>query len=214
MNKNKSAIITCDIDGKIKSFDKNAELLFGYSSEEVIKTKRIYNLLHSDFILTFADELNLFLNKKKTKFKKNFICLNSDNIEVPGELTVHHENNKLLITFVKNNTNINVSSNKSSMISKINLILRSKFIIGSAVPFLFSIIWSIYRFNTIDYKLVFFIFIAICLLHACANSFYDFFDWKSGRDKTNLDYVLFSTGGSRAIDFKFISEKRLSFISL
>ena len=56
--------------------------------------------------------------------------------------------------------------------------------------------------------------IGIFFFHVAANTFNDYFDWKSGRDIKNLDYVLFSTGGSRAIDLGFISEKKIYFLSV
>ena len=35
------SIITCDTEGRIETFNENAETLFGYSSEEIIGKKRV-----------------------------------------------------------------------------------------------------------------------------------------------------------------------------
>ena len=35
------SVITCDTEGRIESFNKNAEKLFGYSADEVIGKKRV-----------------------------------------------------------------------------------------------------------------------------------------------------------------------------
>ena len=36
MNDDIKSIITCDLDGKIETFSKGAEELFGYSADEII----------------------------------------------------------------------------------------------------------------------------------------------------------------------------------
>ena len=214
MTKLSDAIILCDFDGKIKTFDNKAEILFNYSSKDIVEVKRIYNLLHHDCILEFAAELDLFLNDKKKYLQKNIICTTSKNKNFSAILTLRRESNDLLKVEIKKRFDLDSVKSKLFNFNKINLILRSKFVIGSLVPFLFSIIWSFHQFNYVNYKYICLIFVAICLLHICANTFNDYFDWKSGRDKVNLDYVLFSTGGSRAIDFKFVSEKHLLLISV
>ena len=35
------SIITCDVEGRIETFNENAEKLFGYTSEEIIGKKGI-----------------------------------------------------------------------------------------------------------------------------------------------------------------------------
>ena len=35
------SVITCDNEGRIETFNKNAEKLFGYSAEEVVNKKRV-----------------------------------------------------------------------------------------------------------------------------------------------------------------------------
>ena len=35
------SVITCDLEGMIETFNKNAEKLFGYSADEVIGKKRV-----------------------------------------------------------------------------------------------------------------------------------------------------------------------------
>ena len=35
------SVITCDLEGRIETFNPNAEKLFGYSADEVIGKKRV-----------------------------------------------------------------------------------------------------------------------------------------------------------------------------
>jgi 1,4-dihydroxy-2-naphthoate octaprenyltransferase len=46
-------------------------------------------------------------------------------------------------------------------------------------------------------------------LHVAANTFNDYFDWKSGTDKANNDYFMPYSGGSRSIELGLISERGL-----
>jgi len=215
MNNLNFIIIKCDFDGKVLTFDKSAENLFGCSALDVIGIKRIYNFLHPDFIINFSKDFSLIINKKKFFFNKKVFCLHSDNSEFLATLFIERDVNNFITIKIKKEQFVN-NTIKTKVINfdKINLIIRSKFVIGSFIPFFFSIIWSIYRFKFIDYSLIFLIFLGVFFLHVAANTFNDYFDWKSGRDKKNIDYVLFSTGGSRAVDFKIISEKHLLFISI
>ena len=44
------SVITCDTEGRIETFNKNAEKLFGYSAEEVINKKYtiVFSILEAD----------------------------------------------------------------------------------------------------------------------------------------------------------------------
>ncbi|HIH2762115.1 MAG TPA: UbiA prenyltransferase family protein [Candidatus Azoamicus sp.] len=104
---------------------------------------------------------------------------------------------------------------KYNIVEKFLFLTRAKFIIGSLMPFFFAIPWCYFRYHDCHaYLLLFLSFFSLLFLHMAANTFNDYFDWKSGRDKKNIDYVLCSTGGSRAIDFKIISEKNMLYLSI
>jgi 1,4-dihydroxy-2-naphthoate octaprenyltransferase len=50
--------------------------------------------------------------------------------------------------------------------------------------------------------------------HISANVFNDYFDWRSGADQTNTDFIMSISGGSRAIEFGIISEKKLFMLAM
>jgi len=214
MNDLNKALITCDFEGKIKTFDNNATLLFDYASIDVINIKRIYNLIHPEYVLIFINKLNLFINNKKIILQDETVFSTSNNQYFNATVILKKNTSNLINIEIKKISDIKTIKTNLLNFDKINMILRSKFVVGSLIPFFFSIIWVFYKFNSINIKLISLIFISVCLLHACANTFNDYFDWVSGRDKANLDYVLFSTGGSRVIDLKFISERTLLLISI
>jgi 1,4-dihydroxy-2-naphthoate octaprenyltransferase len=52
------------------------------------------------------------------------------------------------------------------------------------------------------------------LLQVSANTFNDYFDWRSGADPANNDYFVPYSGGSRAIELGLISERQLLRIAI
>ena len=214
MKKFDSAVITCDLDGKILSFDRYAEGLFKCSASDVVGIKRVYNLLQSDFILDFIKKFSLFVSNDNIQFEEKLSYSCFDGAFFSGLLRLERNENYIILRIEKISFGEQNSDYDKSYFEKLNIIVRSKFVIGSIMPFIFGILWSTCKFNNTSYHLWLLIFIGVIFFHIAANTFNDYFDWKSGRDKLNVDYVLFSTGGSRAIDFKFISERGMLVISI
>lgn len=200
------ALLITDFDGKILFLDKESEYLLMCQLEEVFNKKRIFNFLDPEHIIEFS---NIFLNKNEIETilitKKSILLkvLFKKKKTISFEITENKKEKKITEKIIK--------------FEKLKIIIRSKFIIGSMIPLLFSVFWIYFKYKELNFYLIPLLFISLFFLHAAANTFNDYYDWKSGRDKQNLDYILFSTGGSRALDFKFISEKKLlvlSFINL
>lgn len=195
-----------DVDGKILSFDNFSKIEIKNSD---IHNKRIYNFFHVDSVLNFIKKFE----EKKKFFKDSFIFKNKTEM-FPSLVSVEKINDNLFhITMDFNNSDININK-KNSFFDKLNIILRIKFVLGSFVPLIFSIVWSLIDYKNFSYYMLFPLVIGVSFFHISANLFNDYFDWKSGRDASNLDYVLFSTGGSRAVDLGFITEKQLLFFSI
>jgi len=205
--------IICDIDGKILTFDKNCEKIFNLLFEDVFLKKRIYNLIHSDFIVNFIGVFDAFLKSNNISYKDSTFFY-GNNKYFSGTFFLKKRGKFLEVNIIQKIIKRNEKKNKFLSFEKFNLIFRSKFIFGSIVPFIFSVFWSFSNYNKVSFDILCILFLGITFLHIAANTFNDYFDWKSGRDKLNTDYVLFSTGGSRAVDFKFVSEKTLLIFSL
>lgn len=210
----KKSVFICDFDGKILSFNKNCENFFGYSKYEIINIKRIYNLIHADFIIQFIKKFNQFKQNKDNTIKFNLNIINKCNnvSSVLFIFTKFNEKEFILVEFL-NIDFINYKP-KKNLIELANIIFRGKFTLGSLIPFFFSFFWSVNNFDEHSNISAILLFVGLLFFHISANTFNDYFDWKSGRDRLNIDYILFSTGGSRALDFRLISEKKLLFFSI
>ena len=42
MNQKHKSVVTCDLEGRIQTYNKGAEEIFGFRAEEVIGKKRVY----------------------------------------------------------------------------------------------------------------------------------------------------------------------------
>jgi 1,4-dihydroxy-2-naphthoate octaprenyltransferase len=206
--------LICDLDGKILSFNRECQIFFGLDKKEVLGKKRIFNFIDAKFVIEFI---------------KNFSSLKIENIlflKVQSKIKVHSEQSYFSNFFMKKRFDdrfITVKIQSSNYIPKrgllyffdfFNFVFRIKFTLGSVVPLFFSFFWSINKFDEYtNYSFIFLVF-GLLFFHISANTFNDYFDWKSGRDKINVDYVLSSTGGSRSIDFNILTDKQMFFVSI
>lgn len=204
------SLLIIDFDGKILFLDKECENIFGCKLSDVFKKKRIYNFLDPNYIIEFSKFLKITIEKREIKEIKTVL-----NIYKKILFKIKSYEKEFIIIEIKEFINKKEDfKNKVIDFGKINLIIRSKFIIGSMIPLVFSLVWTFYKYKNINFGLIPLLLISLFFLHAAANTFNDYFDWVSERDQKNLDYILFSTGGSRSLDFKLISEKKLLIVSL
>lgn len=197
MLEKKKISIICDYDGKLLSFNEECENFFNLKKKEHI---RIYNLINITSIFDFIKE---FENIKSVDVSNEFECklINSKNVV----LSFKKRFNKFIIITILNKE-IFFKKNSFNFIKFFNLVFRTKFTLGSIIPVIFSFFFSLNFFDDKSLHCALLMFFALYFLHVSANLFNDYFDWKSGRDKLNTDYVFSSTGGSRALDLKIISE--------
>lgn len=209
LNVKKFSII-CDLDGRILSFNNRCEKFFNLMNKNVIRIERVYNLINVDFIFYFIDKFLYFKSSTLNSYKIDVVLSNN----IPISINFKRKNNKKFIILEFFDTNSSVEKPNKSFLKIINFIFRSKFTLGSIIPFIFSFFLSFNDFDDYSLIIAIILFFSLYLFHVAANTFNDYFDWKSGRDKLNIDYVLFSTGGSRAIDLKIVSEKKMLFIAI
>lgn len=103
-----------------------------------------------------------------------------------------------------------------STIKKWLLIIRANFLLATIIPLIFGIMWSLQFIETANIRLdlLFALIIGTISCHIAANTFNDYFDWRSGADKANTNYIMSISGGSRAIEFGLITERSLFIVAL
>ena len=214
------SIITCDTEGRIETFNENAEKLFGYSADEVIAKKRVS--LFSPGMVVLGHVANwlkkarqnkegyttktTFIRKDGTQFAAEFTCTATMK---DGKHIGYCGRTKELV-----DTSPKETMPKTSLLTKIISIVaitRLPFLSATWIPIIASVVWGLHEglINTMDWMTFILVFLGGSFLHLAANTYNDYFDWRSGTDQINNDYFLQLSGGSRAIELGLITEKQL-----
>jgi len=213
------SIITCDIEGRIETFNEHAEKIFGYTADEVIGKKRVS--LFSPGMVVLGHVANwlkkarqnkdgyttqsTFIKKDGTHFAAEFTCTATMK---DGEHIGYCGRTKELV-----GTSPEETMPKTSLLTKIISIVaitRLPFLSATWIPIIASVVWGLHEgLITMNWMTFTLVFLGGSFLHLAANTYNDYFDWTSGTDQINNDYFLQLSGGSRAIELGLITEKQL-----
>jgi 1,4-dihydroxy-2-naphthoate octaprenyltransferase len=219
-----TSTITCDLEGRIQTFNKGAEQIFGYSAEEIISQKRVsifspglVVLEHVPGWLKTASEEGEF--KGRTVFtRKDGTTFNAD-ICITPTFRDGQQIGYCGVTRPIDPSNEAETMPATSPMTKLfagMVITRLPFLSASLIPVLIGATWAVITrsLSPFPWLLFFLTFFGAAALHVAANTFNDFFDWTSGTDKVNNDYFLPFTGGSRSMELGLISEKGMLRVGL
>jgi 1,4-dihydroxy-2-naphthoate octaprenyltransferase len=214
------SVITCDVEGRIETFNENAEKLFGYSADELVGKKRVS--LFSPGMIVLGHIENWLKNARENKKGHNtetvFVRKDGSEFAAKITLTATMKDGKHIGYCGRTTELPNVSPAEAmpetTLLTKfisIVAITRLPFLSATWIPIIASIVWGIQSevitdFNWNTFALV---FLGGSFLHLAANTYNDYFDWTSGTDQLNNDYFLQLSGGSRAIELGLITEKQL-----
>tara|TARA_B100000959_G_scaffold273765_1_gene324688 strand:+ start:903 stop:2186 length:1284 start_codon:yes stop_codon:yes gene_type:complete len=213
------SVITCDLEGRIETFNPNAEKLFGYSADEVIGKKRVSVFSPGMVVLGHVAD---WLDKAKKNedgysTKTTFIRKNGEHFAASFKITATIIKGKHVGYCGRTRELKDVSPNdtmpNTSLMTKfisVVAITRLPFLSATWIPIIAVVIWGLKaNLFEMDWTLFTLTFLGGSFLHLAANTYNDYFDWTSGTDQLNNDYFLQLSGGSRAIELGLITEKRL-----
>jgi len=213
------SVITCDVEGRIETFNENAEKLFGYSSEEIIGKKRVS--LFSPGLVVLGHVANWLkkarANKEGYTTKTTFIRKDGTQFAAEFTCTATMKDGKHIGYCGRTKELDGVSPEETmpetSLLTRfisIVAITRLPFLSATWIPIIASLVWGIHEgLFSMNWTTFVFVFLGGSFLHLAANTYNDYFDWTSGTDQINNDYFLQLSGGSRAIELGLISEKQL-----
>ena len=213
------SVITCDLEGRIETFNPNAEKLFGYSAEEVIGKKRVS--LFSPGMVVLGHVANWLDKAKKNdegySTETTFVRKNGEQFAASFKITATVIKGKHVGYCGRTRELKDVAPEETmpatSLLTKfisIVAITRLPFLSATWIPIIAAVIWGL-NANLFDMNWTLFVlvFLGGSFLHLAANTYNDYFDWTSGTDQLNNDYFLQLSGGSRAIELGLITEKKL-----
>ena len=213
------SIITCDTEGRIETFNENAEKLFGYSADEVIAKKRVS--LFSPGMVVLGHVANWLKKARQNKegytTKTTFIRKDGTQFAAEFTCTATMKDGRHIgycgRTLELVDTSPEETMPKTSLLTKIISIVaitRLPFLSATWIPIIASVVWGLHEeLITMNWMTFALVFLGGSFLHLAANTYNDYFDWTSGTDQINNDYFLQLSGGSRAIELGLITEKQL-----
>ena len=222
-----TSVITCDMEGRIETFNEGASQIFGYSPEEAIGKLRVSKFSPGRVVLGhIANWLKTASTQGKYEGDTTFVHKDGTLIPAHVEITPTFktiDGKKTQIGYC-GKTRVIDKDPKETMpedpwwVTPLTwvAITRAPFVVATWMPLLFAMFWAfnggietITWDSNFSYPLFLLVFIGGSTLHLSANVFNDYFDWEAGVDQANNDYFLQYSGGSRALELGIISEKGL-----
>lgn len=210
------SVITCDMEGRIETFSKGAEKLFGYRADEVIDKERVSVFSPGEIVL---QNVPVWLEKASSEGKYE-----TKTRFVRKDGTVFNARIRITPTFANGKDNgqtgycgvteaieeeVQVPIKWQTKLIKALAITRLPFISAVVMPAFIGGAYAYHylldspgAFNWFHFTLA---VIGVILLHLGSNVMNDYFDVKDGTDGANNDYFLQFSGGSRAIELGLIS---------
>lgn len=219
-----TSTITCDLEGRIETFNEGAEKIFGYRAEEVIGQKRV-SLFSPGLVVLEHVPAWLKTASEKGEFRGQTIFVRKDGSSFPAEIRitptfkggrqigfcgVTHPLPETALAHVMPTIHM-----QTKMFAWL-VITRLPFLTASLVPVLIGAAWASAKGLASPFPWLTFILtlVSAAAMQIAANTFNDYFDWTSGTDKVNNDYFLPFSGGSRSMELGLISEKGMLKVGL
>ena len=224
MSKPVKSVITCDMEGRIETFNQGAEQLFGYRAEEVIGHKRV-SLFSPG--LTVLEHVPKWLKQasEQGEYQTDTVFIRRDGTPVAARIRVtptFHLGKQIGYCGVSEpleTVNPSEAAPHISLLTRIFawlVITRAPFLTAIIVPILLGAAWVAHQglVQPFPHSLFWMALLAGIFMHVAANTFNDYFDWRSGTDGLNNDYFLPYSGGSRSIELGLVSERQLLVVAL
>ena len=216
MSKNLKSVITCDLDGKIETFNEGAQKLFGYTENEIIGKGRVSDFSAGEVVLGHVVNW-LAESVEKGKWEGETVFLHKDGHEMPCKIKITPTKDKdgnhigyCGVTSILKGKEPNQVRPKINLFTKLfcwMVIMRLPFLTATIVPILLGTAVASQLGYNIDWLYFTLTMIGGSLLHIGTNTSNDYFDHTSGTDEANYNYMVPFSGGSRSIQMGLISAK-------
>ncbi len=216
--------ITCDMEGRIETYNKGAEQIFGYHADEVIGQMRVSNFSPGLVVLEHVPKwLKTASEEGQFEGQTEFVRKDGSTFNADIRITPTYRDGKQ-VGYCGVTTPLSSSSDTNTMpgvsfktkLFAWMVIMRLPFLTASIIPVIIGATWAAVMLleSPFPWMLFFLTIFGAAALQVAANTFNDYFDWTSGTDKINNDYFLPFSGGSRSIELGLISEKGMLKVGL
>lgn len=218
MSETEKSVITCDLEGRIETFNQGAEQLFGYASEEVVGKKRV-SLFSPGLVV--LEHVPTWLKKavQDGAFETQTVFLKKDGSRIAAKIRITPTfKNQRQIGYCGvtvplpdvDPASIAPQISWSTRLFRWFVVTRAPFLTATLVPVLVGAAFAALQIGgTFPWAAFAFALVGALALHVAANTFNDYFDWTSGTDQENTEYFLPFSGGSRSIELGLITPRGL-----
>jgi 1,4-dihydroxy-2-naphthoate polyprenyltransferase len=210
-----TSTIHCDLEGRITFFSEGAEEIFRYASEEILGRERVSVFSPGLVVLGHVPR---WLKKSVSNghYETDTVFVRKDGSRFAAHIRITPIVNDGVHTgYIGVTTPLSQVSSEDVMphISVTTKILswlyvtRAPFLTATIVPVLLGAMagpWLVAGAE-LDIVLLSWTILGVSLAHLGANTANDYFDWRSGVDGLNRDYVVPFSGGSRMIQLGVIT---------
>jgi 1,4-dihydroxy-2-naphthoate polyprenyltransferase len=217
------SVITCDLEGRIETFNQGAEEVFGYSPEEILGQKRVSLFSPGEVVLGHVQNW-LKVAREEGEFTTRSVFLRRDGTPFTADIRITPTYRSGVqigycgITTPRPEIPPDQAMPRTTLGTRLfawMVITRAPFLTATIIPILAGAAWSFTRgqMSAFPWALFWLALIGGIAIHISANTFNDYFDWTSGTDKGNNEYFMPYSGGSRSLELGLISERRLFIVA-
>ncbi|HEX9597710.1 MAG TPA: UbiA family prenyltransferase, partial [Anaerolineales bacterium] len=213
------SVITCDMEGRIETFGDGSERMFGYSKDEIIGKKRVSLFSPGQVVLEHVPSwLAAAATTGEHVTRTTFVRKDGTPFAAEIRITPTYKDDVQIgfcgVTEELEGVDPKETMPEISLMTKIFtwlVITRAPFLTAVIVPILIGAAWVATQGLASPFPTgrFFTALLAGIFLHVAANTFNDYFDWRSGTDPANNDYFLPYSGGSRSIELGLVTERSL-----
>jgi len=217
-----TAVIHLDPMGRISAFDPAAEALLGRRSEEVVDRERLAMLVPGRVAV---EQLQGWLTTAVNEgaWEGDSLLRHADGRVLPCHLRIiatvedgrptGFVQEASLLEGVAPDSLMPVRS-LGSELQRFVAITRLPFVTASVLPVMLGLAVASWAGVGFSWAAAVLVVLAVLFLHLGSNTINDWFDWRSGSDAMNTDFVAPFSGGSRAVPMGLISDRGLLGLSL
>ncbi len=217
-----TSTVHCDLEGKITYLSDGAQEIFQYTNEELLGKERVSIFSPGLVVLGHVPR---WLKQSVTEghFETDTVFVRKDGSQFAAHIRltpiikdgVH--TGYIGLTTPLPDKSVEETMPRISIVTKILswlYITRSPFLSATIVPVLLGTALAAWLGYDTKIGLLLLTLLGVSLAHLGVNTANDYFDWKSGADQANVDYVIPFSGGSRMIQLGVISPQGMLRTSL
>lgn len=212
------------MEGRIETFNKDAEEIFGYSADEVVGKKRV-SLFSPGLVVLGHVGTWLKTAVKEGEFRGRTAFVRKDGSQFSADIRITPTSKDGVQIGYCGYSVPTPEIDPADAMPHIGLftrifawlvVTRAPFLTATIIPVLLAAAWVVARGTAqpFPWDLFGLVMGSAVALHVSANTFNDYFDWKSGTDQANADYFLPFTGGSRSIELGLVTPRKLWWIAM